>query len=192
MNNYYQDDGYPYQRQDDQRIFGNNLFGGGSAPANPQVIDSAPTSAETSFSPYPVPTGGPVSLSEVGGGAAAASKASNLLNLGQIKGFIDRMGGVEGIVGTMNKVQGFMSSFQQMAPMIKMVLGTFSKKKGKDDLDDPPRTRRRRPKRRTTSSKVYNGNPRPNNSANKAGKTKRAPNTKPSKPLAKKKPAANR
>jgi hypothetical protein len=49
----------------------------------------------------------------------------------QIKGFVDRMGGIEGIVSSVGKVQKVMASFQQMAPMVKLVMGTFGKGKGK-------------------------------------------------------------
>ncbi|WP_442603060.1 hypothetical protein [Paenibacillus sp. KN14-4R] len=183
MNNYYPNEGYNSPAKD-QRAFG-NLFGGGSAPANQQVIESAPYPIEASYSPYPVNPGGAVALTEVG--AATAAKGSGLLNLGQVKGFIDRMGGIEGIVGTMNKVQGFMNSFQQMAPMIKMVFSSFSKNKS-SSLEDPPRTSRRRRKKRKTSSKVYSGyNKAAKNNLSKVNRV--VPSAKPSRPLAKKKPA---
>lgn len=48
----------------------------------------------------------------------------------QIKGIIDRMGGIDGIVNSMGKVQKVMSGFQQMAPMVKLFMGNFGKNKG--------------------------------------------------------------
>lgn len=48
----------------------------------------------------------------------------------QIKGIIDRMGGIDGIVNSMGKVQKVMSGFQQMAPMVKLFMGSFGKNKG--------------------------------------------------------------
>lgn len=51
-------------------------------------------------------------------------------NMEQIKGIIDRMGGIDGIVNSMGKVQKVMSGFQQMAPMVKLFMGSFGKGKG--------------------------------------------------------------
>jgi hypothetical protein len=67
-----------------------------------------------------------------GGGGAAAGGSSNPLsglNMKQISGFVERMGGIDGILGTMGKVQKFMSSFQQMAPMVKTIFGALGKGK---------------------------------------------------------------
>jgi hypothetical protein len=81
--------------------------------------------------------------------AATATKAGgfSLANLGEIKNVIDRMGGIDGILSTVGKVQKFMSTMQQMAPLLKL----FMKKKGKgsnaastdDDYEYRPRRRRR-------------------------------------------------
>lgn len=96
---------------------------------------------------------------------AAAAGGGSSLNLGQVKGFIDKMGGIEGIVGTMTKVQKFMASFQQMAPMIKLLMSSFGSgakaaavKNDLGDYDGLPgvkRKRRRRSKnnRRPSASK---------------------------------------
>lgn len=40
------------------------------------------------------------------------------------------MGGIDGIVNSMGKVQKVMSGFQQMAPMVKLFMGSFGKGKG--------------------------------------------------------------
>lgn len=63
-------------------------------------------------------------LSGLGGGGGIAG------NMDQIKGLIDRMGGIDGIVNSMGKVQKVMSGFQQMAPMVKLFMGSFGKGKG--------------------------------------------------------------
>jgi len=56
---------------------------------------------------------------------AAAPKSGGLfgglLNMNQIKTFVDRMGGIEGIISTVSKVQGIMNQFNQVAPMFKML-----------------------------------------------------------------------
>ncbi|NUU61128.1 tyrosine protein kinase [Paenibacillus agri] len=67
---------------------------------------------------------------KAGGLLGGLGNLGNLANMEQIKGFVDRMGGIEGIVSSMGKVQKVMSSFQQMAPMVKLVMGTFGKGKG--------------------------------------------------------------
>uniref|UniRef100_UPI000472F961 hypothetical protein n=1 Tax=Paenibacillus forsythiae TaxID=365616 RepID=UPI000472F961 len=54
---------------------------------------------------------------------------ANLGNMDQIKGLIDRMGGIDGIVSSMGKVQKVMQGFQQMAPMFKLVMGGLGKGK---------------------------------------------------------------
>lgn len=64
-----------------------------------------------------------------GGGGGGSSNPLSGLNMKQISGFVERMGGIDGILGTMGKVQKFMSSFQQMAPMVKTIFGAMGKGK---------------------------------------------------------------
>ncbi|WP_216625376.1 aminotransferase [Paenibacillus phytorum] len=87
-----------------------------------------------------------------GGGGAAGGASSNPLsglNLKQISGFVERMGGIDGILGTMGKVQKFMSTFQQMAPMVKTILSSIGKGKmnSSADLEDIIRPKRKRRKK---------------------------------------------
>ncbi|MBD0383313.1 aminotransferase [Paenibacillus sedimenti] len=84
-----------------------------------------------------------------GGGAGGSSNPLSGLNFKQIAGFVDRMGGIDGIIGTMGKVQKFMNSFQQMAPMMKVLFNSFGKGKvaSESNLEDLlPRKRKRRKK----------------------------------------------
>ncbi|MCP3747109.1 MULTISPECIES: tyrosine protein kinase [Paenibacillus] len=88
----------------------------------------------------------------------------NLSNLNEIKGFIDRMGGIDGIVATVGKVQKVMSSVQQFAPMAKLIMGSlpaFGKSASKnsatditEELDEytPPRPRRKKTQRKSTTT----------------------------------------
>jgi hypothetical protein len=88
------------------------------------------------------------------GGKGAGSNPLSSINFSQIKGFVDRMGGIDGIVGTMTKVQKFMGTFRQMAPMLKVLFGSIGGSKIKS-TDGIRRTRKQRPiqrKRRRTSS----------------------------------------
>ncbi|OAB36056.1 hypothetical protein [Paenibacillus glacialis] len=100
--------------------------------------------------------------------ATAAKSGFSLANIGELKGVIDRMGGIDGIVSSMGKFQKVMSGVQQMAPLIKLMMGSFGKgkTKGTPEDDDPiyytPRKRRRKktsslkrkpiPQRKTTKS----------------------------------------
>jgi hypothetical protein len=96
--------------------------------------------------------GGIGSLLGLGGGKGAGSNPLSGINFNQIKGFVDRMGGIDGIVGTMTKVQKFMGTFRQMAPMLKVLFNSFG---GKVKSKGVRRTRKQRPiqrKRRRTSS----------------------------------------
>ena len=73
----------------------------------------------------------------LGGGGGAAGGLSNPLsglNIKQISGFVERMGGIDGIIGTMGKVQKFMSTFQQMAPMVKTIMGPWAKGKSNQPM----------------------------------------------------------
>ena len=88
----------------------------------------------------------------------------NLNNLNEIKGFIDRMGGIDGIVATLGKVQKVMSSVQQFAPMAKLIMGAlpvFGKSASKknsvpvsEELDEykPPSRRRRKKTQRKNAT----------------------------------------
>lgn len=82
------------------------------------------------------------------------------LPIKDIKGFVDRMGGIEGIMNMVTKVNSMMKTFQQMAPMLKLLFGSFTgkaattgakstqRKKGRS-----ARTKRRSQYQRSGSSK---------------------------------------
>ncbi|WP_219835348.1 hypothetical protein [Paenibacillus sp. R14(2021)] len=82
----------------------------------------------------------------------------NLANsLSDIKGVVDRMGGIDGIVSTMGKVQKVVGSITQMAPLIKVLAGSFGKKGAADatiaeDESSKPKPRKRRRRRPGASS----------------------------------------
>ncbi len=71
-------------------------------------------------------------------------------SLTEIKGFVDRIGGLDGILTTVGKVQKVVSSVSQMAPLVKVILGSFKKDSGSDAADDDievvPKKRKRRRK----------------------------------------------
>lgn len=92
--------------------------------------------------------------------STTSTKASgfSLANLGEIKGYIDRLGGIDGILTTVTKVQKVMSSVSQMAPLVKVLMGSFGKKSKESDDDDsdewkPKRRKRRKPRAGSGSGK---------------------------------------
>ncbi|MBP1966417.1 aminotransferase [Paenibacillus aceris] len=96
-----------------------------------------------------------------GGGAAAGGGSSNPLsglNMKQISGFVERMGGIDGILGTMGKVQKFMSSFQQMAPMVKTIFNALGKGKvASEDSVEVFKPKRKRRKKSGTAQRRKGG-----------------------------------
>ncbi|TXK83589.1 aminotransferase [Paenibacillus sp. N3.4] len=132
---------------------GGGFFGGGNPAGGGFFGGGSPA-------PAPAPatsSGGGNFLSNLlgGGGGTTSGSSSNPLSglsLKQISGFVDRMGGIDGIIGSMGKVQKFMTSFQQMAPMMKTLIGSFGK--GKVNSSDGLRRNR---KRRKKSSSRRNG-----------------------------------
>lgn len=79
--------------------------------------------------------------------AAKGGLPFNLSNLSDLKAIVDRMGGIEGVLATMGKFQKFMSTVQQVAPMIKLLMGN---KGNKTSTATQAKTPLR--KRRTSSS----------------------------------------
>ncbi|MFC5530985.1 hypothetical protein [Cohnella yongneupensis] len=68
----------------------------------------------------------------------------NISNLNDLKAMFDRMGGIEGVMSMVGKAQKFMSTMQQVAPLVKLFMG----KKGSSADKSTSRPRRRR---RTTA-----------------------------------------
>ncbi|GLI09673.1 hypothetical protein YDYSG_57050 [Paenibacillus tyrfis] len=86
-----------------------------------------------------------------GGGATGTAGGGGGFNVEQVKGLIDKLGGVEGIVETFNKVQKMVQSVQQFAPMLKVLLGSFGKKDTAASKSGGNRSGRRRRRRRGTA-----------------------------------------
>lgn len=91
------------------------------------------------------------------GGGGKGFSLANLLkyaNPTEIKGFVDRMGGLDGILSTVTKVQKVVGSVSQMAPLMKVFMGSFGKKSqpAPSDNGGSGLSRPRPRKRRTTNS----------------------------------------
>lgn len=94
--------------------------------------------AEAADTALAIPVAAAEAAPKAGGLLGNLGNLGNLANLEQIKGIVDRMGGIDGIVSSMGKVQKVVEGFQQMAPMVKLVMGTFGKRRA------PARSPRRR------------------------------------------------
>jgi hypothetical protein len=118
------------------------------------------------FAPYPG-GGGPYSPSPVEGNFPVPVQQPqslgplNQLPLKDISALIDRMGGIEGIMNTVNKVSVIMKNIQQMAPMIKLLLGSFGAKAQTADweLDDAPVHKPKKRRKRRRSARRRYGKP---------------------------------
>ncbi|OPG93836.1 hypothetical protein B2I21_34405 [Chryseobacterium mucoviscidosis] len=124
--------------------------------------------------------GGAPLVSPVPVEAPASSSGFSLANIGELKGMIDRFGGIDGIMSGIGKMQKVVGGFQQMAPMMKLVMGILPFGKGKKssaaDKDyeeySPPRSRKRR-KKTTSAPRKRNSNSK--SGRNKSNSTKRRP-----------------
>lgn len=94
----------------------------------------------------PEPASGGILASLFGGGGSSAAGTGSSFNIGQLKNMVDRLGGIEGIVETFGKMQKMVQSVNQVAPMLKLLMGAFGKKKSNDTSSGivAPRRRRRR------------------------------------------------
>lgn len=156
---------YYNQSNDDQSNLANiSLFGrsGGGTPRpdsfHPGVGNNPYDNTQVSnmidppdASNLPVPVD---ATTEIVHTASERSGIASWLNMNQIKGFIDRMGGIEGIVNTFGKVQGFMKSVSQMAPMIKMLYSTFAGGGAKGGINSTKSSTKSKRKKSTRSKKI--------------------------------------
>jgi hypothetical protein len=62
----------------------------------------------------------------VGAGAGAGKGG---FSLGELKGMIDRMGGIDGVINGVTKMQKFVGVMTQMAPLIRVFFGKGGKAK---------------------------------------------------------------
>lgn len=139
-----------------------NEFGGGY-PGLDSMYGTGRPNMPVTYSQAPAAVGSANAGAGAGGGGGGGLLGS--FNLGQVKGFVDKMGGIDGIVSTMTRVQKMVSSFQQMAPMLKLLMGSFggaktassTRKSSYKRKRSASRTGKRRSstKRRTASSKAY-------------------------------------
>lgn len=87
-----------------------------------------------------------------GGGLLGGLNLSKLTNLTEIKGFVDRMGGLDGILTTVTKAQKIVSSVSQMAPLVKVFFGSFGSKNKSGSSQQSNSSSRPRKRRRPSNS----------------------------------------
>lgn len=126
---------------------------GGDLPTSVPIEPPAPTQE---LLPVTISESATAELVETNAIASPAAKAGgfSLPNLTEIKGFVDRIGGIDGIVSTVQKVQKVMTSVSQMAPLVKVIWGSFGKKSAtvSEDDDDGGKPKRRKRRKAATSS----------------------------------------
>lgn len=132
-----------------------------------QNVHISQTQASSSLLPAVVPPSPPVEVQPKKG--FSLGNLASLANLNEIKGFVDRMGGLDGILTTITKVQKVVGSITQMAPLAKVLFGKKSDSKESSSGGSFSSERRptRRKSRRTGSgsgrSKSGNAGRRRNN-----------------------------
>jgi hypothetical protein len=82
----------------------------------------------------------------------------NISNLTDLKAIVDRMGGIEGVLANVGKFQKFISTMQQLAPMLKLFMGNKGAKAATADTAKRV-SARRRPARRPAASKARTRRP---------------------------------
>ncbi|MBO2945660.1 hypothetical protein JJQ72_16910 [Paenibacillus sp. F411] len=130
-----------------------------SVPAQPSIAPMEPMSSLPA-----VTTPQPAAETGSSSGLAGLLGGLNLSNL-DLKGMIERMGGVEGLVANIGKVQKVMQSVQQLAPMMAVFSNLLSKKGSDSDAVSPggydteyvPRRRRTRRRKKTGSRRKGTG-----------------------------------
>lgn len=119
---------------------------------------------------YPVPVSAvvPAPANSSSGGLASLLGGLNLSNL-DVKGIIEKMGGIDGLVANAGKVQKVMQGFQQLAPMVSLLTGVFGKKgsaASANSINSNSSGYRPR-RRRSSSSRRRSGSRRPSTAGRK-------------------------
>ncbi|SMF64410.1 hypothetical protein [Paenibacillus barengoltzii] len=138
---------------------------------NPYEIKAEASSLVPYSPPTPTPTQAPTPTPA----ATTTPKAGGLSlpSLSDLKGIVDRMGGIDGILATMGQVQKVMQTVQQFAPMAKLLTSLLPGGKsrpgslGRDDY--PPR--RRKSNRKKSGSRTGSGRSGKRSATGKSGKS---------------------
>jgi|GEM_PF-1454861 len=116
------------------------------------------------------------------GGFSLAS-LTKYANIDELKGLVDRFGGLEGILSTVTTVQKVVSTVGQIAPMVKVVTGVLGKKNSTaQTTDDTPIAARRRTRtttrpRSTRTNRPASAPARRNGQGNQSAQGRTRPST---------------
>ncbi|TVY08666.1 hypothetical protein [Paenibacillus cremeus] len=117
-----------YQQAPSRNFMHSSGFPGGNSYGNyPGLMDSQLPSVQTNNFLQPQQAGGGNPLASLFGGGGNGGGGG--FSIDKIKNVIDRLGGVEGIVDTFQKMQRMVQGIQQVAPMLKLLAGSFGKGK---------------------------------------------------------------
>lgn len=148
------------------------MFGQGQGQHQPPNVHISQTQASPSLLPAIVQPQLPDLTAAPPKKGFSLSNLTSLANLNEIKGFVDRMGGIDGILSTVTKVQKVVGSISQMAPMVKVLFGSFGKKSiSQDDENNSDRKPAARRKRRRTGT--GSGRPKTGNGRRRSSKRRR-------------------
>ncbi|EFM10726.1 conserved hypothetical protein [Paenibacillus curdlanolyticus YK9] len=168
---------HPHMRQNqpfpgisDPFAFGGGFPGiGGGTPANPAPANGT-TGNKSVGLPAVAKATAPAKVEDaiaeiVEDSAKSKAGGFSLEKLGELKGVVDRLGGIDGILNSMTKMQKIVANVQSMAPLVKVLMGSFKKdakasKTGGDDDDDDLPVRPRRRKRRKSGAGAKGTTPR--------------------------------
>ncbi|WP_036644879.1 hypothetical protein [Paenibacillus sp. oral taxon 786] len=140
---------------------------------NPYEIKAVASSLVPYSPPTPTPTQAPTPTPVV----TTTPKAGGLSlpSLSDLKGIVDRMGGIDGILATMGQVQKVMQTVQQFAPMAKLLTSLLPGGKGRAGSSvgrmDDYRPRRRKTNRKKSGSRTGSGRSGKRSSTYKSGKS---------------------
>jgi hypothetical protein len=127
-------------------------FGGGGFPGigNPGFGPPA-VGGDPFFAAGPPAVVSPTVLPpQIGGiGAGTAGGSGKGFNIGDIKNFIDRIGGIDGVLNGLGKFQKLMSTMQQMAPLLRLLIGKGGTAAAAGISTGRPRRKSSRTRRRT-------------------------------------------
>ncbi|MCU6711266.1 hypothetical protein M6D81_21470 [Paenibacillus sp. J5C_2022] len=143
--------------------WGNGNYGNHARSAPPQAHISSQNTSEPHLLPAVVPQSSS-QLAETpprppsSSGGFSLANLTKMANLSEIKGFVDRMGGLDGILSTVTKMQKVVTGVSQMAPMVKVLFGSFGKKSiSQDDENNSGSGAKRRRRRRSGSTRKKSG-----------------------------------
>lgn len=160
---------YPKQREHTYRSvtdYNASAYPGAAPSLDPLTAEATslvPYNPPSYNSSYNKPSNSGGTSGKKSGGHSSSSSGGGLLgnlpNINEIKGFVDRMGGIDGVITTLGKVQKVMTGIQQFAPMAKLIMGALpfggkATNKSVNDIDEYVPKRRKRKKNSSRKRKT--------------------------------------